>query len=73
MGIAAFDIVSDSTPEVEISFSKGEKDLISSDTSVELIVAGQSYNGTIYAISEIADENLNYKATIVFESGMNII
>lgn len=69
----AFEIVSDSTPEVKISFSKGEKDLISSDALVEIIVAGEVYAGTIYAISEIADANLNYAATIIFESGTNII
>lgn len=29
--------------------------------------------GKIYAISEIADANLNYPATIVFQSGTNIL
>ena len=31
------------------------------------------YAGSIYAISEVADNNLNYKATIVFKSTTNII
>ena len=73
MGTMAFEIVSDSTPEVEISFSKSERDLISSDAAVELTIAGETYPGTIYAISQVADENLNYKATIIFQSGANII
>jgi multidrug efflux pump subunit AcrA (membrane-fusion protein) len=73
MGTMAFEIVSDSTPEVEISFSKSERDLISSDAAVELTIAGETYPGTIYAISQVADENLNYKATVIFQSGANII
>jgi multidrug efflux pump subunit AcrA (membrane-fusion protein) len=69
----AFEIVSNSTPEVEIAFSKWEKDLLSTDSEVELVVAWERYKWFIYAISEIADENLNYKATVIFESSVNLI
>ncbi|MCD5375457.1 biotin/lipoyl-binding protein [Candidatus Gracilibacteria bacterium] len=72
-GTPSFEIVSDSSPEVEISFSKGERDLLTENVEVEISVQGEVYVGNIYAVSEIADDNLNYRATIVFDSGVNII
>jgi len=68
-----FKIVSDSTPEVEISFSNNEKTLINPSQKVFLSVNGKTMIGSIYAISEVADANLNYKASIVFSGTENII
>jgi multidrug efflux pump subunit AcrA (membrane-fusion protein) len=70
---AAFDIVSNGTPEVEVSLSKWEKDIISVDTPVKVMIWGEAFTGSIYAISGVADDNLNYKTIITFDSGTNII
>ena len=69
----SFEIVSDSSPEVEISFSKWERDLLTENLEVEISVQWEVYVWNIYAVSEIADDNLNYRATIVFDSWVNII
>ncbi len=68
-----FRIVSDKTPEVEVSFSAWEKDLVKKGQKVFVEVDGERITGSIYAISDIADTNLNYKATITFQSGTNLI
>ena len=71
--VKLFDIVSDKTPEVEISFSKQEKELIKEGDKVFIHMWEEKITGKIYAISTVADKNLNYKAIIIFESGVNII
>lgn len=72
-GTRLFNIVSDDTPEVEISFSNEERQLVSPWQEVYVVVGNTKIPGTIYSISEVADGNLNYKSTIVFQSGTNII
>lgn len=72
-GTSLFSIVSDKTPEVEVSFSAREKDLVSIWQEVSVMVNGQEIIGSIYSISDVADENLNYISTIVFTSGTSII
>jgi len=68
-----FDIVSDSTPEIIVSFSALEKELVSIGQKVFVDSGDARVEGTIYSLSEVADENLNYKSTIVFQAGANII
>jgi len=65
--------VSNSTPEVEVSFSSNEKVLVDVSQKVFLEVNGKTMIGSIYAISEVADTNLNYKASIIFPAAENII
>lgn len=72
-GTSLFKIVSDDTPEVEVSFSAEEKKLLKAWQEVFVVLGETKIPGSIYAISDVADENLNYKSTIVFESGTNII
>jgi len=72
-GSQLFNILSDNTPEVEISFSLDEKNLVKQGQEVYIDIGKERVTGTIYAISEVADQNLNYKATVVFKSGTNII
>ncbi len=67
------DIISDKTPEIQIAFSGKEKELVKEGLEVSVDVADKKVTGKIYAISEVADANLNYIATVVFESGTNII
>lgn len=72
-GTALFRIVSDATPEVEISFSADEKKLVSKWQKVIVEISWKENEGQIYAISDIADENLNYKATVTFKSGTSLL
>jgi len=68
-----FEIVSDSTPEVEIALSKEE--LVYANIWQKLVIEvwDEQISGSIYSISEVADANLNYTSTIVFDAGTNII
>ena len=68
-----FEIVSDGDPEVQVAFSDNEKDFIFPGQKALVSYNGTDIQWTIYAISDVADSNLNYPATIVFESGTNII
>ena len=72
-GTRLFGIVSNKTPEVEISFSSREKDLVGVGQEVFVDVWFQKIPGTIYSISDVADTNLNYKSTIVFDGWVSII
>ncbi len=68
-----FNIVSDSTPEVQLAFSDSEKDLVQLGQKVKVRVNTKEVTWTIYSISDIADQSLNYKSTVVFDSWTNII
>lgn len=72
-GSQMFNILSDKTPEVEIAFSFDERNLIEEWQKVYIDVGAERITGTLYALSEVADDNLNYISTVVFESGTNII
>lgn len=72
-GTQLFNIISDATPEVEVSFSGDEKIFVQEGDTAYVTLWGKTIKGTIYAISEVADSNLNYKSTIIFESGTNIL
>ena len=72
-GTALFNIVSDSTPEVEIGLSRDELWFAKVWQNVVVKTWTEDINWKIYAISDIADANLNYKTTIVFDSTVNII
>ncbi len=72
-GTPLFSVVSDDTPEVEVAFSRGEKIFVYEWQEVFVVVDDEKIPGSIYAVSEVADENLNYPATIIFASGTNII
>ena len=68
-----FSIVSDKTPEVEISFSASEKLLVKKWQKVLVDISGTKISGELYSISDVADENINYKATVVFTSWTSLI
>ena len=65
-GWSLFKIVSDSTPEIQLSFSAPERDLIEVGQKVYVDLGRERITGSIYSISDVADENLNYKSTIIF-------
>lgn len=73
MGTPSFEILSNSAPEIEISFSKSEKDLLGNKAQVDIFIGWEKYIWNIYAISEVADDNLNYTATVVFDADTSII
>lgn len=66
-------ILSKWTPEIEISLSISEKNMISEGQEVIILRGEDSFVWKIYAISDVADSNLNYNATIIFESDINIL
>ena len=72
-GVQLFNILSDNTPEVEIAFSMKEKDMIQEGQEVYIDIGSERITGKIYSLSEVADANLNYKSTIIFASGTNLI
>ena len=72
-GTPLFQVVSNAAPEVEISFSSGERSLIREWQEVFVTIGDERLRGSISSISDIADENLNYKATVVFTSGTTLI
>jgi len=72
-GTQLFDLVSDKSPEVEVSFSSKEKALVKVGQEVFVDIWTERITGSIYSVSEVADDNLNHKATIVFRSSAWII
>jgi multidrug efflux pump subunit AcrA (membrane-fusion protein) len=68
-----FNILSDNTPEVEIAFSVKEKDMVKQGQEVYIDIGSERITGKVYAISEVADVNLNYKSTVVFPSGTSLL
>ncbi len=72
-GTELFEIVSDKTPEVQVAFSSKEKGLVREGQKVYIDVGPERITGNIYAISDVADDNLNYNSTVVFASGTNLI
>ena len=72
-GGSLFKIVSDTTPEIEISFSVAERDLIEVGQKVYVDVGKERLTWSIYSISDVADENLNYKSTVIFTGDKKLI
>lgn len=72
-GTPLANILSDNTPEVELAFSDKEREMITQWQEVYIDVGSERITGTIYALSDIADTNLNYNSTVVFKSGTSII
>lgn len=67
-------IVSEGTPEVQISLSKNEKDFISLGQKVTLISEnGDEREWKVYSLADVADENLNYISTIIFDDASSLL
>jgi len=66
-------LLSDNTPEIQVAFSREELQYITIGQKVLVNTANESISWTVYSLSDIADKNLNYVSTIVFESGVNFI
>ncbi len=59
-----FEISGDAEKEVRISFRQKELDRVREGMQVEMIHRWNSYIWTIYSISDVADQNLNYTARV---------
>ena len=59
-----FEISADSEKEVRISFRESELDSIYQWMEVEIVHRWESYIWTIYSVSNLADQNLNYTARV---------
>ncbi len=73
-GQPLFQIVSEGRPEVRIALNKKEKDVLSLGQKVTLISeAWEQREGTIYSIWDVADKNLNYISTIIFDDASSLL
>ncbi|NVP17445.1 HlyD family efflux transporter periplasmic adaptor subunit [Candidatus Gracilibacteria bacterium] len=63
-GTPAFNILSEGSKEVTISFNKDELDYVSEGTKAYYKAEGKTFTGTIYSIAKSADENLKYQAKV---------
>ncbi len=59
-------ISAQSTPQVEVSLSRYEKDLIILWQQVFVDIGAERYSWVISTVSEVADRNFNYSVSIVF-------
>lgn len=59
-------LLAQSSPQVQVSLSQYEKDLVVLGQSVFVDIWAERYNGVISSISEVADRNFNYWVNIVF-------
>lgn len=72
-GTPVVQILSKGSSEVEISLTQAEKELISLQSEVFIDVGAERYPWRIYAISDVAGANLNYSATVLIESDVNLL
>lgn len=68
-----FKVVSDSEQEIEISLPEAELSFVSAGKTVSVEVNGKNINWKIVSVSNVADANLNYKATISLDETVNFI
>lgn len=72
-GTQSFVLVNDSENEVDISFTKDELNFLDVDKPVFVEYDGSTYTGSIYSVSQTADMNLKYPATIQVNENVNLI
>ncbi len=72
-GTSVFSLVNNSENQVDISFTKQELNFIDTQKSVFVEYDWESYTGSIQGISQTADSNLKYPATISIDENVNLI
>ncbi|MCP4523870.1 MAG: HlyD family efflux transporter periplasmic adaptor subunit [Candidatus Gracilibacteria bacterium] len=72
-GMALFSVVNNDENEVQVSFSKDELSYVEDGMEVFVEYNNMSYTGSIYSISQTADQNLKYKSTIQLNDNVNLI
>jgi len=72
-GTNVFSLVNNSENQVDISFTKQELEYIDLSESVFVEYDGESYTGSIDSVSQTADTNLKYPATISINENVNLI
>jgi len=72
-GANVFSLVNNSENQVDISFTKEELSFIDIQKSVFVEYDWESYTGSIQWISQTADSNLKYPATISIDENVNLI
>ena len=68
-----FSISNKKSKEIIVSFSQKELNFINIWQEVSLEFSEGSYTWTIYSISNIADDNLNYKTVVVFPQNLDLL
>lgn len=72
-GTNVFSLVNNSENQVDISFTKDELTYIDIQKPVFVQYDGESYTWSIQAVSQTADVNLKYPATITIDENVNLI
>ena len=72
-GTNVFSLVNNSENQVDISFTKDELTYIDIQKPVFVQYDGESYTWSIQAVSQTADVNLKYPATITINENVNLI
>lgn len=72
-GTSVFSLVNNSENQVDISFTKDELTYIDIQKPVFVQYDGESYTWSIQAVSQTADVNLKYPATITINENVNLI
>ena len=72
-GISILSLTSDGSKEISLWFSSDEIRFVSIGDEVSLESFWEQYNGTIIALSSVADANLNYKATVWFDADIHLL
>lgn len=68
-----FSIVNNTENEVDISFNKDELSLVSEWSIVYIKYDNNTYTGSIYSLSQTADDNLKYRSVVVINDDINLI
>jgi len=66
-------IVGDASKEIEIGLKEKELDCVSLGQEISITMGEKTFSGTLYSVSSVADQNLNYNANVVFDEEIGAI
>ncbi|MCH8518994.1 HlyD family efflux transporter periplasmic adaptor subunit [Candidatus Gracilibacteria bacterium] len=71
MGTPVISLLAESTPELQISVSEYERNLLTLGQEVFVDIGKERYRGSITAISEVADRRFNYSISVIFSGAQS--
>ena len=71
--IPVVSMLADSTPELQVSVSEYERNLMRVGQEVYIDIGKERYRWIINALSEVADSRFNYSASIVFSAAGSVL
>ena len=66
-GTPLISIVGDASKEIEIGLKERELDFVSLGQEISITLGEKTFSWTLYSVSSVADQNLNYNASVVFD------